>query len=322
MLQKKIRRPAGDVSMADLMGTVETQLKTFRKGFNPGERVKCTVVSVESAVLLLDLNAKIEGFIERADLNMEESLPKVGDALWLYFVGMRDGAARFTSALSGEAGDALDAETRRDALMKSLQEGVTVEGKVVKIMPFGVFVDLGGVDALIPNRELSWDSEAKAEDIVSVGQTVTASVIDVDWENDRVTLSFRSIQKDPWELFQEEFGPGNYVTGTVTKLMPFGAFVRLAPSVEGLIPISKLGGGRRLNHAREALKEGETVDVRIDEVDGAQRKIALTPAAAVEQEEAAGKEAEELSALLRDKNSRQNQTFGSLGALLKDVKAP
>ena len=301
--------------MADLMGTVDAQLKTFRKGFNPGEMVKCTVVSVESAVLLLDLNAKIEGFIERADLNQDAPLPQVGDVLRLFFVGMRDGAARFTSALSGEAGDALDEETRREALRKSLQEGTIVEGKVVKIMPFGVFIDLGGMDGLIPNRELSWDPEVKAADVVSEGQTVTASVIDLDWENDRVTLSFRSIQKDPWELFQEEYGPGNYMTGTVTKLMPFGAFVRLAPSIEGLIPISKLGGGRRLNHAREALKEGETVDVRIDEVDGARRKIALTPAAAIAEEEAAGKEAEELSALLRDRNSRQGQTFGTIGDL-------
>ncbi|MCL1856690.1 MAG: S1 RNA-binding domain-containing protein [Kiritimatiellaeota bacterium] len=316
MLQKKTTRPSTGVSMAELMGTVESQLKTYRKGFNPGEAVVCTVVAVERDALILDMNAKMGGVVDRMDLNQDNPLPQVGDRLALYFVGMRNGAARFTTTLSGGAADALDAETKREALKAKLREGDIVEGKAVKIMPFGVFVDLGGVDGLIPNRELSWDTEAKAEDIVSVGAAITASVLELDWENDRVTLSLRSVQKDPWELFCEEYGTGNYVTGTVTKLMPFGAFVRLAPSVEGLIPISKLGEGRRLNHAREALKEGETIDVRIEEIDAARRKIALTPAAAVEREEASAKEAEELSALLQGNNAKQAKDFGSLGALL------
>jgi len=320
MLRRKERVQEG-TTMAELMGDVDAQLKKFRKGFNPGEAVQCRVAAVGNEFLMLELNAKIEGIIYRIDLNEDAPLPAIGDVLTLYFVGMQDGAGRFTAKLSGAAADGLTQEIKQEALRKTLHEGDIREGTVSKIMPFGVFVDLGGMDGLIPNRELSWDRDVKAEDILRDGQTVSVAVLEVDWESNHITLSLRSIQKDPWETFAENFGIGQYVTAKVTRLMPFGAFVQLAPGVEGLIPISALGSGRRINHAREALKQDETVDVRIESIDPTQRRIALILAATVAKEEEERQAALEASELVRKSNQQAGGgALGSFGSLLKDVK--
>ena len=321
MLKGRKERTYDGPSMAELMGDVDAQLRKFRRGFSPGEAVQCKVVAVGDEFLMLDLNAKMQGVVYRMDLNGDASPPSVGDTLTLFFIGMQDGVGRFTANLSSPSADALSAETKIEALKKALRVGDIREGKVSKIMPFGVFVDLGGMDGLIPNRELSWDREAKAEDILQAGQSVMVAVLEVDWESDHITLSLRSVQRDPWEAFVEDFGIGQYVTGKVTRLMPFGAFVQLAPGVEGLLPISALGDGRRLNHAREALKENETVDVRIEATDSAQRKIALILAATVAKEEAERQAALDASELVRKGNQvADGGALGSLGTFFNNVK--
>ena len=398
MLQKKNQR---STEMAALMGEVDASFKGFRKGFNPGEAVKCTVVSVGNEFLILNLNSKLEGIINRVDLNPEAPMPAVGDTLTLYFIAMQEGAARFTAKLSGSGAAVnqsiqsayasklplegvvekevnggyevtvggqrafcpysqidimrtrdsaasyigqrmtflvseydpeegafvvsrravleLDREAQRMALIASLNEGDMREGTVTSIMPFGVFVDCGGFEGLIPNKELSWDRTLKAEDIVKVGQKVTVSVISIDWETDRFALSLRAVAKDPWDEFLEEYGVGQFLTAKVTKLMPFGAFAQLAPGVEGLIAISKLGNGRRIMHPREVLKEGETLDVQIEAVDAAQRRISLTPAASVAAEEAERKEAEDLANIVQEKNKAGKRALGSFGDLLDNL---
>lgn len=166
---------------------------------------------------------------------------------------------------------------KRDVLRAELKEGDVRAGVVTNIMPFGVFVDIGGLEGLIPLKELSWDRSKKPEDLVAVGQGVTVAVVAMDWEANRFTLSLRGTQTDPWTEFAEEYGVGQYLTVTVTKLMPFGAFAQIQPGVEGLIPISKLGGGRRIQHPREAVSEGDTLDVQIESMDPAQRRVSLKP---------------------------------------------
>jgi small subunit ribosomal protein S1 len=167
--------------------------------------------------------------------------------------------------------------SKREGLRAELKEGDVRAGVVTNIMPFGVFVDIGGVEGLIPLKELSWDRSKKPEDLVTVGQSVTVSIVALDWEANRFTLSLRSSQTDPWTEFAEEYGVGQYLTVTVTKLMPFGAFALIQPGVEGLIPISKLGGGRRILHPREAVSEGDKLDVQIESIDPAQRRVSLKP---------------------------------------------
>ncbi len=350
---------SNDLTMADLMGEIDAQFSTFRRGFSPGESVRGTVLSVGPDFLVLDVHAKMEGIVNRFDLDPEQPMPAVGDELDLYFVEMQGGAARLTPRLDGSGAavdqsirqayesrmplegtvekevnggfevsiagqrafcpysqialhrgdtpteayvgqhltfcvaeyepeehtlvvsrrDVLEAErtARRETLRETLKEGDIRGGVVTQIMPFGVFVDLGGADGLIPLKELSWDRTVAAEDLVAIGQRVTVAILSIDWEANRIGLSLRSTQRDPWLEFAEEYGPGQYLTVTVTKLMPFGAFAQIEPGVEGLIPISKLGGGRRIAHPREVVAEGDRIDVQIDTIDVERKRVSLKP---------------------------------------------
>jgi len=164
---------------------------------------------------------------------------------------------------------------RREELKKTLQTGDVVRGAVQKLAPFGAFVDLGGVEGLIPLSELAWYRVADASDVVSPGQEVSVRILDIDWDKNRVSLSLKQTLDDPWKSVAQRFVAESRTTGTVTKLMQYGAFVELEPGVEGLIHISNLGAGRRINHPGEVLSEGEAVEVRVLSVDPAGRRIGL-----------------------------------------------
>lgn len=171
----------------------------------------------------------------------------------------------------------LEAEQKqqRQELQERLKVGDILTGRVRKIQPFGAFVCLGAVDGLIPVSELSWKRGVKPEDIVQEGQDVTVMVRDLDWEKNRISLSLKQTQGDPWSLVETKYLTGTEHMGTVTQLMPFGAFVELEPGIEGLIHISKLGGGRRIRSAEEVVKIGDQVEVTIDNIDRERHRISL-----------------------------------------------
>lgn len=164
-----------------------------------------------------------------------------------------------------------------EALKAELAVGDLCEGKVVNIMPFGVFVDLGGVQGLVPLKELAWERDVKPEDVVSLGDTVGVVVQSIDWAKERLSLSLRYAKGDPWRDLATRYGIGSCLRVKVTRLMDFGAFAELEPGIEGLIHISKLGFGRRLQHAREAVSEGDELEVEIESVDSEQHRIGLKP---------------------------------------------
>jgi small subunit ribosomal protein S1 len=166
----------------------------------------------------------------------------------------------------------------RDKLKAELQIGQVLPGTVVKLMPFGAFVDIGGIEGLIPLRELSWARGVKPEEVVSEGENVTVMVRELNWDEDKITLSLKQAQSDPWSRVTsgDEYAVGTRHTGTVTQLAPFGAFVQLAPGLEGLVHISRLGAGRRINHPQEVVATGDRVEVCIESVDAERRRIALT----------------------------------------------
>ncbi len=170
-------------------------------------------------------------------------------------------------------------EEQRERLTQfkeSLQIGMEVTGRVRAIQKFGAFVDLGGIDGLIPSSELSWNRAEKAENILSAGQEVTVKVIAIDWEKERLTLSIKSMQPDPYESAAERYPVDTMVQGTIVRLESFGAFVNLEPGVDGLIPISKLGAGRRIKHPKEVVEVGQPVEARVIDVDTSSRKITLS----------------------------------------------
>ncbi|MBS0189581.1 MAG: S1 RNA-binding domain-containing protein [Phycisphaerales bacterium] len=177
--------------------------------------------------------------------------------------------------------DVLNTERKRlaEETKKNLAEGATVEGIVRKIMPFGAFVDIGGVDGLIHISDLSYDKigfgEKAVEKHVKEGQRVTVRVLKVELENNRISLGLKQVQGDPFATAATALTEGAEVTGKVTKLLEFGAFVEVAAGVEGLVHISEIDH-KRIGKVEDALKVDEVVRCKILKIDPGSRRISLS----------------------------------------------
>lgn len=201
----------------------------------------------------------------------------------------------------------------REEAWNSLSEGMTVEGTVTTIKDYGAFVDIGGIDGLLPVSEIGWGRVRDVREALTEGQRLKVSVKSVDREKERVSLSLKDTLADPWDKVGEMYPEGSFHPGTVARLAPFGAFVTLADGVDGLIHISRLGAGKRINHPREVLKEGETVEVKVESFDPENRRLSLSLA-----KEA--RDAREEEATLEDFRSRADAApkgMGTLGDLLQ-----
>lgn len=200
---------------------------------------------------------------------------------------------------------------QKEALKETLKEGMIVKGTVVSLQKFGAFVDLGGVQALIPISEIAWEHIGDISEKLSIGQEVEASILRLDWEQDRISLSLRTNLPDPWERVEKEFPEGSSFTGTVARLTKFGAFVTLIPGVDGLIHISKLGRGKRITHPSEVLTEGQEVAVKIEKIDREAKRISLMPVGDAEEEK------EEALEEFQQYVGKAPTSFGSLGEALQ-----
>jgi small subunit ribosomal protein S1 len=163
----------------------------------------------------------------------------------------------------------------RKKFLESLKKGERRKGSVSSIVNFGAFVDLGGVDGLVHVSELSWRHVEHPSEVVSVGQEVEVEVLDVDMDRERVSLSLKATQADPWKEFAEKHRAGQVIDGEVTKIVPFGAFVRVAEGIEGLVHISKLSE-QHVETADQVVQVGERVRVKVEDVDIARRRVSLS----------------------------------------------
>ncbi|PPF47392.1 MULTISPECIES: 30S ribosomal protein S1 [Pseudoclavibacter] len=165
-------------------------------------------------------------------------------------------------------------ETRSNFL-NNLQKGQVRKGVVSSIVNFGAFVDLGGVDGLVHVSELSWKHIEHASEVVEVGQEVTVEILEVDLDRERVSLSLKATQEDPWQVLARTHAIGQIAPGKVTKLVPFGAFVRVADGIEGLVHISELSSGH-VELAEQVVSVGQELFVKIIDIDLDRRRISLS----------------------------------------------
>ena len=168
-------------------------------------------------------------------------------------------------------------EERRNNLFANIQENDGYEGHIVNVANFGVFVDIGGVEGLVHLSELSWKRVNNPSEIYKVGDPVKVAVLNVDQDKQRIALSIKRLQPDPWTLIEEIYQVGQLLSATITRLTKFGAFARLNDDyqLEGLIHISELSEDR-VEHPREVVKTGDKVNVRIIRVDADQRQLGLS----------------------------------------------
>ena len=166
-------------------------------------------------------------------------------------------------------------ESRKAKLIGELAVGERRHGTVSGISSFGAFVDLGGADGLVHISELSWTPVRSPEDVVRVGQEVDVQVLSVDAVNNRIALSIKRLQPEPWETIHEHINVGDIVDATITKLADFGAFARVEGSVEGLIHISELAP-RMIQHPREVVREGDAVRLKVLRIEPDRRRLGLS----------------------------------------------
>lgn len=181
----------------------------------------------------------------------------------------------------------IEQEAQQDkiqALKQSVKEGQTIRGTITRIQDFGAFVDIGGVQALLPISEISFESIADIKQVLSVGQEIEASVLKLDWQAGRISLSLKALLADPWLNAESRYPIGSRHTGTVVRTAEYGIFIALEPGLDGLLHVSELDGGRNYQDARKLAKPGETRRVEVLSVDAASRRIALKPAASEEDE--------------------------------------
>ena len=157
----------------------------------------------------------------------------------------------------------------------ALQVGDTLPGTVRTLMPYGAFVDLGGIDGLLHISDIAHTRINKPDDVLTVGQQITVRILKIDPDTKKLSLGLKQLQAEPWETAPSRLLPGQRVSGTVTKLMDFGAFVEIEPGIEGLIHISEMAWGKKLRHPSDILKAGDRVDAVILSIKPEERRIAL-----------------------------------------------
>ena len=166
-------------------------------------------------------------------------------------------------------------EQQRKALLAQLRAGEVRRGWVSGVHSFGLFVDLGGIDGLVPASEMSWDEDNQNQPSPQPGEELDVYIMRMDEAAGKVVLSLRRTQPHPWETITQRYGEGQLVSGTITKLVDFGAFARIDGGIEGLIHISELSE-RRINHPKEVVQEGEALTLKILSIEPQRRRLRLS----------------------------------------------
>ncbi|MBD5560847.1 MAG: bifunctional 4-hydroxy-3-methylbut-2-enyl diphosphate reductase/30S ribosomal protein S1 [Clostridia bacterium] len=229
--------------------------------------------------------AKLEGydaFIPASQLSLkyvEDLTQFVGQDLEVNMIEVDRRQRRFVLSHKKVLQKRREEEEKR--LYDTFHKGDKVTGKVKRLTDFGAFVDIGGVDGLLHVTDISWTKVKHPQDVLSVGQEVEVLILNVDPERHRISLGLKQLQPKPWDLVPEKYIKGDTVEGTVVRIMPFGAFVSLEPTIDGLIHISQVTT-RRLERVEEELHIGDKVTAKILDVDPAKKRISLSLRALME----------------------------------------
>ena len=233
-----------------------------------------TVIEVVKGGLIVDIG--LRGFLPASLVEMRrvrDLAPYIGQQVEAKIIELDKN--RNNVVLSRRAWLEQTQSAVRHDFLQTLQKGQVRPGVVSSIVNFGAFVDLGGVDGLVHVSELSWKHIEHPSEVVTVGDEVTVEVLDVDMDRERVSLSLKATQEDPWQHFARTHIIGQIVPGKVTKLVPFGAFVRVEDGIEGLVHISELAV-RHIDLPEQVVGVDETIYVKVIDIDLDRRRISLS----------------------------------------------
>src|SRR4051812_37227165 len=252
----------------------EIAWKAIEQAHEQGEPVTGRVIEVVKGGLILDLG--VRGFLPASlvDIRRVQDLDEyMSQELRCKVIELN--RSRNNVVLSRRAVLEDERKEMRQAILDKLNPGDVVEGTISNIVDFGAFVDLDGMDGLIHISELSWSHVNHPSEVLEIGQEVDVKVLDIDRDRQRISLGLKQTQTDPWQQVLESYNEGDVVSGKVTKVVTFGAFVEILPGVEGLVHISELAQ-HHVENPREVVSQGDTVNVRILEVDAERRRLSLS----------------------------------------------
>ncbi|RDV80939.1 bifunctional 4-hydroxy-3-methylbut-2-enyl diphosphate reductase/30S ribosomal protein S1 [Ammonifex thiophilus] len=272
--------------------------KKLAEAFANGTPVEGVVREVVKGGLIVDVGVRAFLPASLVDTNYVENLSAyLGQKVRAKVIELD--RSRKKVVLSRKAVLEEEAERRRRETWEKLQEGAVVKGVVRRIVPFGAFIDLGGVDGLLHVSEIAWHRVNSPDEVLQEGQEIEVKVIKVDRENEKVSLSRKALLPDPWEKVPEKYPVGSLVEVKVVRLAPFGAFVELEPGVEGLIHISHFADWH-VEKPEDVLKEGDVVTARVISFDPQEKRLRLSLREAVRTEEPQPKEKKEDTVTLGD----------------------
>jgi small subunit ribosomal protein S1 len=239
-----------------------------------GEPVEGNVIEVVKGGLIIDLG--VRGFLPASlvDIRRVQNLDEyLGQKIETKVIELN--RSRNNVVLSRRAVLEEERKEARQQILDRLQRGEVVEGTISNIVDFGAFVDLDGIDGLIHISELSWGHVNHPSEVLSIGDTVRVKVLDIDRDRQRISLGLKQTQEDPWERVVNTYNVGDVLEGKVTKVVSFGAFVEIMEGVEGLVHISELAQ-HHVENPREIVDPGDTVKVKILEIDDERRRLSLS----------------------------------------------
>ncbi|MBR1425724.1 S1 RNA-binding domain-containing protein [bacterium] len=237
-----------------------------------GDTILAKVVSVVKGGVLVDV-ADLKGFIPSSQLRNGNPTDNLVDQKIEVKVLEAD-PKKNKLILSQRQAIAEQRDQVVDNILSTLEEDQIVQGEVVRIADFGAFVDINGIDGLLPISEISWQRIKHPSDVISLGETIEVKVIKIDPELKRISLSLKRMGEDPWTQIEGQFSEGQVITGTVNKVTGFGAFINIFPGVEALLPVSEMS--EENVNPFNLYKVGDSVEVLIKKFTPQEHRIALS----------------------------------------------
>jgi len=306
----------GNMILSKKKADYEKAWERIIEAYENDEIIEAEVTKEVKGGLVVDVG--VRGFIPASHVAVgyvEDLDEYVGDTLRLKVIEVeRD---KNNVVLSAKKVIEEERAEKKEETLKELEEGDTVEGKVTKLVDFGAFIDLGGIEGLLHISEMSWGRIEHPSEVLDEGEEVEVKVLGVNREEERISLGLKQLLPDPWEEFARKHYEGETIEGKITKLVDFGAFMEVADGIEGLIHISQLSQ-KHVETPGEVVEAGETRDAKIINIDPEQRRIGLSLKGLDEEEE---KETKEKSQKKQKKKSesKDKEEETSSGATIQEL---
>ena len=235
------------------------------------ETISVVVSQVVRGGLVVDING-VQGFIPQGQLCARETICNAGDKIDVKILSV-DKSQNNLILSNKKVYETNMAEARKNVFAQ-IEVGQVVKGEVVRITDFGAFVNVGGVDCLLPLSQISWKWVEHPTDLLKVGQEINVEIIDIDYNKQRISLSLKNTEPDPWLKAEEELKDGDVKEGIITRIKPFGAFIEVLPGVEALLPQSCLTEYQNTNNC--ILNAGDKIFTKIEKFNPKDKRISLS----------------------------------------------